>query len=107
MKTFNNLQVGDKVFKIFFKLRPISGLNNIFSISKITKIEVDQNDETLYNFWTDKMQFDLQDYNLDDHCVVYGHSVMEIYSTSVFLGIFHFVFRLIPTYILFLLDKLQ
>ena len=106
MKTFNDLQVGDNVLKIFFKFHYIDGLSNIFRVSRVTAIEKDPNIDCLYNFWTKEMQFDIEDLYLDDHCVVFGSDTIEIYSTSVFLGIFQFVFRVIPKYILYLLDKL-
>lgn len=108
MKKFKDLQVGDRVFKIFFKLKPIDGLNNVCRITKVTAINPDIIDPHLLNIFTKKHSFDVDECDFERHCIVWDrYGIIEINSTSILLGVFQFIFRLTPCYILFLLDKIR
>ena len=108
MKRFKDLEVGDKVFKVFFKLRPIKGLGNVFRVAKIIKINPDPDDQYTLNIFTKKHSFDVDESDFNHYCIILDNcDTIEINSTSVLLGVFQFVFRLVPCYILFLLNKVR
>ena len=108
MKKFKDLQIGDKVFKIFFKLKSIDGLGNVCRITKVTAINPDIVDPHLLNIFTKEHSFDIDECDFERHCIVYDTcGFIEINSTSILLGVFQFIFRLVPCYILLLLNKIR
>lgn len=108
MKKFKDLQIGDKVFKIFFKLKSIDGLGNVCRVTKVTAIHPDVDDPYTLNIFTKKHSFDVDECDFEHCCVVWDTGgIIEINSTSILLGVFQFIFRLVPCYILFLLDKIR